>query len=66
MFEHFGRWGQSGELLLDELAKKSRTKGGPKNGAVLDGLETTFVYPLTEMQQSGDPEKDCLTLPETA
>ena len=33
VFEHFGRWGQSGELFLDELAKKSRTIGGAKNGA---------------------------------
>ena len=36
MFEHFGTGpGQSAELLLDELAKKSRTIGGDraKNGA---------------------------------
>ena len=33
VFEHFGRWGQSGELFLGELAKKSRTIGGAKNRA---------------------------------
>ena len=30
VFEHFVRWGQSAELFLDELAKKSRTMEGPR------------------------------------
>ena len=39
---------------------------GQERSRVSEGLEMTFVYRLTEMQQSGDPEKGCLTLPETA
>ena len=68
MFAHFGSGpGQSAELLLDELAKKSRTIGGDraKNGAEfrMDWRRGLSVL-VTEVQQSGD--SDCSTLPETA
>ena len=59
--KHFGRWGQSGELFLDELAKKSRTTA--KNGA-------EFVYPHATVRRSReilfDSLRDSLKLPNLA
>ena len=52
VFEHFGQWSPK-QLEV------------PKQSTVSDRLETLFLCSFTEVQQSGDSEKDCSPLSES-